>query len=432
MTIHSIEAEGAVIAAVIAGAAEYQLIDVVPGDFFIERHGMIWEAFGELHKAGVEIDTITIADRLEGRGELKSIGGLAYLIRLLAGTPSTAHFAEYAEIVKAKAARRQLAELGERMVKAAYDEQANVQELQPGFMRELTDSTMVAEGAVPLSVALSELYDEIVDRMANPVEIWGIPTGIPKYDEIAGGLQLSEIMIMSGRPGVGKSILANQIAINMASHEPGAIYSMEMRSKQSSRRMVSSESKIVTSALKKGNIDDWQWGQVLKAIQRLEKLPVHLSDGSYWTTAGLRADLARLQARHGIKWFILDYLYLLKDRGSNETEKTMIISSALKGICQELNIAGLAVHSMTKGGMAADVPDMSELRGSGQVSFDADVITFLTPYRPMSADERKVKKGNQVNMRTLWIDKGREIEDPRRYIQMIKHVGYPAFTEAKV
>jgi len=140
--------------------------------------------------------------------------------------------------------------------------------------------------------------------------------------------------------------------------------------------------------------------------------------------------LSRLKAQQNISWFVLDYLYLLNDGGADEIERTSLASKGLKRICKDLNLAGIIIHSMTKGGMASEIPDQSDLRGSGQAVYDADLITFLTKFKPMTRQEEKIKEKDRENLRTLWFGKGRELEDPQRYIHFTKFQGFPAFAEA--
>jgi replicative DNA helicase len=174
------------------------------------------------------------------------------------------------------------------------------------------------------------------------------------------------------------------------------------------------------------------WDGFTQAMEHFSQLPIYISDSSAWNTSSLRGDLSRLKALYGIRWFVLDYLYLMTDNsGADEIERTAQISKGLKRAAMELDLAGVAVHSMNKGGMSSDRPKKESLRGSGQVVYDADLITFLTPYSEQvgEIDGEWIKPADRENMRVLWFDKGRELEDSRKFIKYVKLPGYPFFAE---
>ncbi len=181
--------------------------------------------------------------------------------------------------------------------------------------------------------------------------------------------------------------------------------------------------------MKSGRLEPADWDGIVRAIARLEEKPVFVSDATGWTTTALRADLARLKMTKGVQWFVFDYMLLANDAaGQDETERTAAISRGLKLICRHLDLAGLAVHSMNKAGMGDGVlPNQGHLRGSGQVSYDADLICFLIDFKAMTETDTYISKADTENMRTLIFGKGRELEDPRKYLHMVKLPEYPRF-----
>lgn len=434
--LYSQEAEDAVLGAVIIDPDLMTQIVLAPDDFYNRRNREVWQTARELSHDGQAVDYLTLCERLERKNKLAEIGGAAFLTALIGHTPTTLHAEAYAGIVRDKARRRRVVQIANALAQAAWDEKSDLDQLTPGVIEQLASTTTVIQAARPLSEYLSELYDQLETRRENPAEVWGIPTGIAKYDRMTGGMQPGELEILSGVPGVGKSMLAMQRAAAMGAASPGAIYSMEMSGLSVARRLVSGESGVKTSAMKTGRISDDELPAFVAAIDKLSALSVHMSDCADWTTAQLRADLARLKAQAGIEWFLVDYLYLFRDGDDRtETEKTTTISRSLKRICRELELAGTAVHSVNKAGMGGgeedarkSIPSNQNLRGSGQVVFDADIITFLTGYTAGHLVE-SIPQSQQKNLRVLWITKGRELEDPQKYILLVQKPGFPRFAE---
>ena len=208
------------------------------------------------------------------------------------------------------------------------------------------------------------------------------------------------------------------------------MYSLEMTGASVLRRTLSAKTQIPSRKLKTGQLDGDDWQAITDAVERLTALPVYLSDDATWTTTALRADLSRLKIQHGIKWFMVDYLALMSDQpGLIEHERIGIISRNMKLICRHLDLAGIFVHSMTKEGMKAVVPNLTALRGEAGVAFDADVVCFLTDFKAVTPEDENVSKQDRDNMRTLFFGKGRELENPRRHIHYVKSPNYPQFGE---
>lgn len=424
---YSQEAEEALISSVFIRPELYVTLDIEPTDFFQVKHQRIWQAFGEL---GI-IDYVTVIERLKAKNQLDGIGGAAYITGLMTSQASSMHAEEYAETVRDYARRRGLIRLTNDIVKAAFDTKRPIDESTAGFITGIVEASRQSAGAQHISGIVSDLYDEIEERSRNPQDVWGLPTKFSTFDRLTGGLQKSELMILSGEPGVGKSILGMQMGMQVSKTAPGVIYSMEMGAMQLARRMLSGEARVGTRSIKTGRLKNDDWSKITVGIEKLSTMNLFISDSSGWTTTGLRADLARLKAQHGIEWFVLDYLYLLNDgEGKDEIERTAIASKGLKQICMDLDLAGIAIHSMNKQHMGSDgIPGNQSLRGSGQVIYDADIITYLTKFKPMSTKEEWISEDERDNMRTFWFGKGRELEDSKKYFHMVKQPGYPIFAE---
>lgn len=423
---HNADAERGLIGAAIVDGSLTELIDITSEDFYIERHGWIWAAIQSMARRGVRPDLVTLIDQLQNDGKLKDIGGMAYITELVAHSVTSLGAEDYAAIVREQAERRGLLSVAQQIARDVYDQGKKPD--AGNYIDKLVASTRPEHGAVHWREYIKKLWAQVEQHMADPGDFWGIPTGFNSFDKVTGGLQLGETLLMSGKPGVGKTMWATQACVQMAQHSPGAIYSVEMKGESVIRRVLSAETHISARDLKRGVIQST--APLLKAITKLEKLPVYMSDAAGWTTTGLRADLARLKVRHGIQWFMFDYLLLANDmQGLDEIERTAAISRGMKLTARHLDMAGLIIHSMNKSGMDANVPGMSSLRGSGQVAFDADVIVFLTDFQEMSTADAAIPPSDRENMRTLFFGKGRELEDPRKYIHFVKQPNFPQFGE---
>ena len=402
--IRSIEAERAVLGAVLINQEIFKELDLQTIDFYLVEHQKIWQAFQDITLEGGTIDILSVNEKINDPG----------LVQLVNDVPSSLHADTYAEIVRDKARRREIVRLASEMAKSAYNQDDDIDKKIPDFMTRLVNESKMAKGAAHISGALSELYDEVKSRFEDPSDIWGISTGLYDYDILTGGHHAGELTLLMGKPGLGKSILAIQMAVGMANQAPGVLYEMEMGRVQTVRRPVSTEARVQTRNIRSGNLKDGEWENIVSAINSFENLPIYLSDDTSWTTASMRADLSRLKAQHDIKWFVVDYLYLLQDRyGKDDHERLAYISKSLKNICKDLQLSGLVIHSMTKSEMESQTPNLSGIRGSAQIAYDTDIAMFLIE----GETENKVK---------LYFSKFRE-DVPDRYITFIRDDGFPAF-----
>jgi replicative DNA helicase len=425
---NSRDAEEALIGYVLRWPDEFATIDIEKSDFYLLRHQHIWDAFGLIAAKNQSIDTFTVGNELQSKNLFEMVGGHDYLNNLESRVPFGHNPNDSAFVVREMRQRRDMLTLATEIAKTACDHKADIEGKAGEFLNALVGSVRVKGGAVHWSKFMNDLMDEVEQRAKDPREIWGIPTGFPRFDKVTGGLQLGELMIMSGKPGVGKSILEMQRAAQMAKHAPGAIYSIEMSGKQVMRRIVSAQTKIQVSKLKSGRVEDSDWPNLIKAIENLRTLPVFMSDVTGWTTTSLRADLARLKATEGIQWFLIDYLSLLNDAQDQDLDaRPSIISRRLKLLCRNLDLAGVAVHSMNKAGIEAKTPDQQHLSGRANVSFDADLICFLTEFQAIAPADESIPQSERDHLRTLFFAKGRELEEDKKYIHMVKLGSYPSF-----
>jgi replicative DNA helicase len=292
----------------------------------------------------------------------------------------------------------------------------------PEYINELLKNIRTENKTRHISSGLKELYDDIVARSNDPQTCFGLKTGIPTFDREFGGAQKGTCLLLSGRPGSGKSIFKNQIAINMAKEgHPGVVYELEMSEKNSLRRLLSAEANVSARNMKTGNMVDSDWERVTKSFETMSELPIHISESTSWTTAGIMSDLTRLKAIYGIEWFTLDYIGLVKDRvGKDITEKDGIVTESLHDICKNLNMFGLFVQSMNKQGFKEDVDGgMEDVAGGAKTHHTAEIITVMVKSDPKNNPSHvdwKFKKNRDAD---TWID----------VIRLQWRKGYPYFEE---
>lgn len=431
---HSREAEEAVIGSVLIDPN--CLYDLIPfltrDDFFIHRHRWVWEAFAHMNETGKPIDMLTLTEELDRRGQLAEVGGPAFLTELVTQVPTSLNAESYGHIVHSHAVRRKMINVANHIAQLAYDEQNEIDYAVDEAVRDTASLEVLSAGKtnmVTLGELFGRVFDDVEERAKDPKDVWGFSTGIPKFDKKTGGLQTGELVYVVGAPGAGKTWLDLGWSVELAKQAPGVTISLEMKQLAIGRRILSGVSGVHTRAMKSGFVQDGDWPLLTNALEQYQDLPLYVDDTSY-DTRKLRATLAWMQREHGIKWFALDYALLLMDGGKDETEQTKIISANLKRIVHDLNLCGIVLHSVTKVGMGGnDTPTMSDQRGSGQAIHDADVQLFITQLYEKDDEIQNLSPETKKKMATLWCSKGRELEESRFKIHLIRRGNSPFWGE---
>lgn len=423
--LFSLEAERAILGAVLTEPAEIENFDIDPEDFYLDRHRLVWGALTSIHRAGRRPDYVEVTELLHRRGHLAEIGGPAMLTELVASHVYGVSLDGAARIIRDYAFRRRALLAASDLARAAYNTQKPTAETIPAVMDRLACGLAPTNGARHWAETLSAVFDDTSERAQNPRDVWGVPTGFVDFDRATGGLQPGEVVYIGGEPGIGKSIWSMQAAVQMArSGYPGAIYSLEMRAGQIGRRALSALARVETRKIKTGRMDSAEWASFTVAYEQAAAYPLYLCDDASLTTQALRADLARLKARHGIRWFVLDYLFLMSDGEGrmDDNQRTAMLSRRIKAIAGDLGLSAVTVNSVTKEAMGDDArPGMKSIRGSGQVIHDADMIAILTQHIPGPFEAQNPK------LRTFTFVKGRELEAGAGYFHLVKLDGYPGF-----
>jgi replicative DNA helicase len=361
---------------------------VVEQDFFRPDHRLIFSAIQTLAERREPADIVTLSEFLASSQKLESAGGTAYLGELINETASAANVADYARIVRERALLRRLIDVGNDIAAAAYHPEGRpIAELVDEAERRVFEIAETGQrrgtGFVRLQSVLGATIDRLDSLHQSQGSITGLPTGFNKLDDYTAGLQQGDLVIIAGRPSMGKTTLALNIAENAAlGHgKPVAIFSMEMSVEQLALRMVSSLGRVDQSHLRNGRFADEDWPRINGAIQQMNEAPVFIDDAPALTPTEVRARARRLQREHGLALIVVDYLQLMQVAGTSENRATEIseISRSLKALARELRLPVIALSQLNRSveQRTDKKPVMSDLRESGAIEQDADLILFI-------------------------------------------------------
>ena len=368
-----------------------EVIDILhPEVFYKQAHQHIFEAIHDLFEDSQPVDLLTVSARLKKQGRIELVGGEFYLIQLTQKVSSSAHIEFHARIVLQKYIQRSLIKISNEIIEDSYDESTDVFDLLDNAEAKLYEITQgnikrSSETAQNLVIQAKKRIEEI----ANKEGLSGIPSGFTKVDKLTSGWQPSDLIIIAARPGMGKTALTLSMARNIAVEHniPVAFFSLEMSSVQLITRLISSETLLSSEKLRTGNLEKHEWEQLNVKVKGLEKAPLFIDDTPSLSIFDLRAKARRLSSQHGIKLIIVDYLQLMtaggSQKGGNREQEISTISRNLKALAKELNIPVIALSQLsraveTRGGSKR--PLLSDLRESGAIEQDADIVSFI--YRP--------------------------------------------------
>ena len=357
-------------------------------DFYEARHQRIYEAIQQLYESHEAIDVLTLADRLRNNGHLDSVGGAGYLTELTNFVPTAAHVEQYADIVAQKALRRRLIAASRDIVGLGFDESKQLSELIEEAETRLFEVSQrhVKQSIVSLEDILAESFDRLDDLHKDKQKIRGIPTGFADIDEKLAGFQRSDLIILAARPSMGKSALALNFAHKIAvdSHEPVLIFSLEMSKEQMVDRLLSMQSGVDAWALRTGNLTDADFEKIGQAMGTLSEAPIFLDDTPGITVSDLRTKARREAHQRPLGLIIIDYLQLMSGGSrfggdSNRVQEISEISRGLKGVARELNVPVLALSQLSRSveSRHPQIPQLADLRESGSIEQDADVVAFI-------------------------------------------------------
>ena len=400
---HSMEAEQSVLGGLMLDNQAWESIAdlITEQDFYRHDHALIFRAISELSKQDKPYDVITISDWLDQRNQLDEIGGLAYLGILANDTPTAVNAKAYADIVREYAVLRNLIQVGHEIANSAYNADGRsskelVDEAERLVFQIAEQGAGQRQGFEDIKSLLTKAVEKVEELYKSDEPLTGISSGFSRFDEMTSGLQNSDLVIIAGRPSMGKTTFAMNLAENAAvsGEKSVAVFSMEMPGEQLAMRMMSSLGRIDQHNLRTGNLQEQDWPRLTSSVAMLSKARLFIDDTPALSPNELRARTRRLKREHGLDLVIIDYLQLMQIGGSSENRATEIaeISRNLKALAKELQVPIIALSQLNRS--VEQRPDkrpvMSDLRESGGIEQDADVILFIyrdEVYNPDSADK---------------------------------------------
>ncbi len=399
----SLEAEESILSAILVdNNTLLEILEILsPEDFYRSAHQKIFSAISELFSRNEPVDLVTLTNILREHDRLEEVGGAAYLANLVDTVPLAVNAQYYAKIVYDKACLRRLIEKTNSIAKRCFEDRGdvdNVIDFAESSIFEISENK-IRPAFYPIGKIIESNIDVLEERQGNRALVTGVATGFTKLDELTAGLQKSDLVILAGRPGMGKTALALNIAKNAAvdANIPVAIFSLEMSKEQLSFRMLSSEARIDSSRLRRGFISQDDWIKITDSAGVLSQAPIFIDDSPNITALEIRAKSRRLKMEKDIGLIIIDYLQLMKSRASAERRDLEIseISRSLKALAKELDLPVVALSQLNRKleERSDKRPQLADLRESGALEQDADVVAFLYRDELYNKDENNPNKG---------------------------------------
>jgi replicative DNA helicase len=368
------------------------VVDILkPVSFYKDGHQRIYKAISNLFDKSEPIDQLTVVQELREMGELEAAGGVGYVAGLTMHINSAANIEAHARVILEAAIKRELIRTATDILRDAYEETTDVFELLDATEKNIfqVSEDNMRKGVDSMQDLMVKAIKELEEKKHQKDGLTGVPTGFSALDRVTSGWQPSDLVIVAARPGMGKTAFVVSAMRNAAVDfkKPVAIFSLEMSSLQLVNRLISAEAELDSEKIKKGNLADYEWSQLNHKISSLSTAPIFIDDTPALSIRELRAKCRRLKSQHDIQLIIIDYLQLMSGndggKGGNREQEIASISRALKGIAKELNIPVIALSQLsrsveTRGGDKK--PQLSDLRESGSIEQDADMVIFL--YRP--------------------------------------------------
>ena len=413
----NLEAEQSVLGSLMLSRdAIIKIADILsPEDFYEERHGIIYQAMMELYEARSSIDILTVSNHLEERNKLNLIGGTSYLTELVNSVPSAAHVVHYANIVRHKGTLRRLINAANEISSLGYREEDNLELLLDQAEQKLfgVSQKYLKQNFMPITDVLHETFERIDELHRERGKLRGVPTGFRDLDNLLGGLQRSDLIILAARPSMGKTSLALDIArsLGVKSKISVGMFSLEMSKDQLVDRLLSAQAGVSLWKMRTGRLSDQgehnDFERIGHAMGQLSEAPIFIDDSAASNVMEIRTKARRLKAEHDLGLIIIDYLQLMEGaRGGqdNRVQEVSEISRALKSLARELNVPVLALSQLSRKveERRPQIPQLADLRESGSIEQDADVVMFI--YRE---EMYKGKDATRPNIASVLIKKHR-------------------------
>jgi replicative DNA helicase len=411
MVPHNIEAEQAVLGALLIDPDAIFRVNTFlrADDFYVERHRWLYDSMLSLHDRGDAVDFVTLCDELERREQLAELGGAAYITWLIDATPTALNVEHYGRIVERTSTLRRLIGAAGEIAALAYEDTDDVDEVVDRAEQILfgVSQQRITRDIVPIRDVVSEYYDRVNYLYEHKGETLGVPTGFRQVDKLLGGLQNSDLIIVAARPGMGKTSLLLGFALNAARkyNQRVAIFSLEMSAEQLVQRLISAETGIDSQRLRIGNLREEEWPNFIQATGALSDTMIFVDDTPSISSMQVRTKARRLYAEYGLDMIVIDYLQLMQGdrRTENRVQEISFLSRTLKGLARELNIPVVVASQLSRAVEQRNDkrPMLSDLRESGSIEQDADIVIFI--YR----DEYYSPETDQANIAEIIVSKHR-------------------------
>jgi len=418
----NIEAEQAVLGSILLKDKSFStVLEIIgPGDFYKDGHKVIFEALIDLFERNEPQDLLTLSNHLSDQNRLDDIGGIAYLTNLTSIVPVTANIASYAKIIRQKSILRQLIQVNTDIASRCFEEQGDIDALVDQAEQAIFDiaGAKSSQHFVAVKHIVPKAFETVENLFKRKEMITGVPTGYYDIDRMTAGLQPSDLVILAARPSMGKTAFAMNIAQHAALIEKVgvAIFSLEMSKEQLVMRLLSSVGKIDSQRIRTGRLHNEDWPKLTRAVGMLSEAPIYIDDTPAISVLEMRAKVRRLAAQHDIGMIIVDYLQLMQGRSNteNRTQEISDISRSLKALAKEHHIPVLALSQLNRSleSRTDKRPMMADLRESGAIEQDADVICFI--YR----DEVYNKAEDNPNRGTAEIIIGKQRNGPTGVVKL--------------
>jgi len=401
---HSIDAEQASLgAALISRNAVERVLEMLErDDFYLEAHRKIFDVITYLAERDSPVDTLSVTEELRKREQLERIGGIAYILTLNESVPTAAHVEYYARTVSEKSTLRKLINAASEITAMSHEQEREVGDVVDASERLIFSVAQrrVSQGFTALRPVLLESMEKLETVRANDSRLTGVPTGFSVLDQMTAGFQGGDFIIVAGRPSMGKTSLCLAFAVNaaMLAQTSVAVFSLEMSKEQLAHRMICSEGKIDGMRLRTGFLrtngdeEESDWTRLGRAVGRLGELPIYIDDASDISVLDMRAKCRRLKSEHGLGMIVIDYLQLIAGHGKNNENRNQeisVIARSLKGMARELNVPVIALSQLSRNVERREDkrPMLSDLRESGSIEAEADIVMMLYRSRYYNRDE---------------------------------------------
>ena len=433
---HSVESEQSILGSIILDKEAIITVaeTIQPMDFYKEAHKIIYESMLKLNSNNEPIDLITLIEELRKEGHLDSIGGISYLTSLSTIVPTTSNVKYYANIVKEKSVMRQLIKASNEIINLGYDASTDVQEILDKAEKNIFDISQEKSGddIQPINVVLQDTFEMIEKLCTDKSEVTGITTGFADLNKKINGLQRTDLILLAARPAMGKTAFSLNLVQNAALKGDAsvAVFSLEMSKEQLVQRMLSAQSNVELSKIKTGNLGESDWPRIIDGMAVLSEANIFIDDTPGIKISEIRSKCRRLKIEKGLDLILIDYLQLMEGEGKNENRQQEIakISRSLKILAKELDCPVVALSQLSRSPeLRKDHrPILSDLRESGSIEQDADIVMFLYRDEYYHDDSEKKRIGEVIiaknrhgetgNVELVWFGQVQKFADKIREI----------------